>query len=1281
MTWMMAVCLLRGTDAAGETGVSVLLDDFENVGSGTKWVVVGVFGHQLQAEIGEVAGRGHDGNGCARLHVGAGSMLAIRREFGKGFVHNGDKETLILPGVASRLGLWVRGNRSATRVLANVSGATLDFGALDYDGWRFLEKDIPALKESPARLREIRFDASKAPVVENPEILMDDLMLVTVGTKDAPLFIEFERLALNRELSANDRFTARLRVQNLLPEKRSLGLAVDLTTSKTAVQSHAETLRHQELDVELAAGERKSWTFDYQMDAGIYNGYLRVTDPVSGGLLADQRIEYAVFPGADGAGGRDFRVWNSGLSPIVLMRNAGPRLLIFQGLESYGLGGPTRLACVIDKRTQVFPQGRDIDLSGMSEAWMLFWYSGAKGWDQVANPPYPIDVPILVIFERRPLKASPAGTGWELVWPGPCGHVAFVPLYGTSYVRAGETTSWTKGLPRKVVQRCRLLAEVSREYPISVEETFKVDPIRDEVLVRNRFEYLSLDDEWGTPHRRVAPLEYMTALVNRFGWKALRVNGKVIDLDLAVGQGLWAGIEGDETTYRLSGLLKYVHAVEQPKEIPADEPLLAEARKNFNAQQALWHRFHNSWWAMENLRSAGAAGPVFPYLDTNTRDYVRVAGRAVASFSLNPNNLVFEYDPARGVSYALDGQNYERMGWCDANATSNEALRCAYAYAVGTGDLDLIRRRWPFLCSFYNVPVRMSHWGDSAFNAGGGDTFGSNLNGTISFARMACWVGDDDSFKFASYHAAKQFLALYGICMVYPKWVIEKNLWAAFQETFVPREENGRIVLCGVHVREVAAPDAPKDAPREKVRARIPVTIEDIPFTDLRGANVGIVPWCMVQRTSDSQERFLKDHARPYSQYMIDGLPRKWLPRWYDTVYGKQEKVPKWGDPAPGGETPPSWFQGSVGPSITPNLSGWDSLFDTPLPERRAKLERFVRNNYGSVKGREFDIILAGLEQRYRMVWDGADLRPEPDRLFRKGLEKVAGVAPCPSMAVSTLKFRWPALVWQGLRSPVQPPLNSVGPLPLCGVVPDPARISFDAVGESPNWGLSTWSANYLGRPEIAVAGDLERLPVHLQSIVIEKDLPAVNEHVKNLIAQSSLEWNVAGPLPYFQASDFDRAFPPEEKIDLAADYGTQKIGRDYLARWQKARASMYFVDINKLFPPNCDGYVHQAQVYACLWVRSPEDRKVKIALGSDDGCKVWINGVLVWKNWVHRASGFDQDVFPAQLRKGWNAVLLKVFNRMYGCGFDFYFRVADDRLLPLGDLEFRSDPPSPGGG
>lgn len=51
------------------------------------------------------------------------------------------------------------------------------------------------------------------------------------------------------------------------------------------------------------------------------------------------------------------------------------------------------------------------------------------------------------------------------------------------------------------------------------------------------------------------------------------------------------------------------------------------------------------------------------------------------------------------------------------------------------------------------------------------------------------------------------------------------------------------------------------------------------------------------------------------------------------------------------------------------------------------------------------------------------------------------------------------------------------------------------------------------------------------------------------------------------------------------------------------------------------------------------------MGVGSDDGVKFWLNGVLVHQNNVSRGHGVGQDKVTADFKEGWNDLLLKVTN------------------------------------
>ncbi len=89
---------------------------------------------------------------------------------------------------------------------------------------------------------------------------------------------------------------------------------------------------------------------------------------------------------------------------------------------------------------------------------------------------------------------------------------------------------------------------------------------------------------------------------------------------------------------------------------------------------------------------------------------------------------------------------------------------------------------------------------------------------------------------------------------------------------------------------------------------------------------------------------------------------------------------------------------------------------------------------------------------------------------------------------------------------------------------------------------------------------------------------------------------------------------------------------------------------------------------YLYRQIESPADQEATILLGTDDGCKLWVNDELVHKTNATRAAAPEQDVVKVKLKKGKNKVLLKVDN---GDGpHGFYFSVESQEELRLAPEE-----------
>jgi hypothetical protein len=168
--------------------------------------------------------------------------------------------------------------------------------------------------------------------------------------------------------------------------------------------------------------------------------------------------------------------------------------------------------------------------------------------------------------------------------------------------------------------------------------------------------------------------------------------------------------------------------------------------------------------------------------------------------------------------------------------------------------------------------------------------------------------------------------------------------------------------------------------------------------------------------------------------------------------------------------------------------------------------------------------------------------------------------------------------------------------------------------------------------------------------------------------------WNIAGPFDVmmplalegkvisqekymeFSAATWDDPSLPQQPVDLSATY-TGKFGKT--VAWQTLAVDNPYGLIN------FDAIYGDDMAVACAvsYIYTPEDCSIGMLVGSDDGVAVSVGGKEVWRNHVLRGVNLDQDMFDAELLKGWNEVLVKVMDCRGGWGL--CFRVFDlDRKL-----------------
>jgi hypothetical protein len=152
-------------------------------------------------------------------------------------------------------------------------------------------------------------------------------------------------------------------------------------------------------------------------------------------------------------------------------------------------------------------------------------------------------------------------------------------------------------------------------------------------------------------------------------------------------------------------------------------------------------------------------------------------------------------------------------------------------------------------------------------------------------------------------------------------------------------------------------------------------------------------------------------------------------------------------------------------------------------------------------------------------------------------------------------------------------------------------------------------------------------------------------------------KWFILGPFPnpgdWTDRSGLRTAFPPEQTIDFKKSYRGIDQKENFWIPWTASRDG--FINLNEALKPH-----EMALAYALTYVYVPQNRKVNMYLGTDDGVRLWVNGSLVHDSLMIRGAAPDQDTVGLNLQKGWNSILFKVENNIGGWGF--YCRIPDPR-------------------
>ncbi len=175
------------------------------------------------------------------------------------------------------------------------------------------------------------------------------------------------------------------------------------------------------------------------------------------------------------------------------------------------------------------------------------------------------------------------------------------------------------------------------------------------------------------------------------------------------------------------------------------------------------------------------------------------------------------------------------------------------------------------------------------------------------------------------------------------------------------------------------------------------------------------------------------------------------------------------------------------------------------------------------------------------------------------------------------------------------------------------------------------------GSAEVALLGSRLTFPLELEAF------PSING------------WWICGPFDNPWENGIDVEFPPEGSFDPGATYPAGKDGIP--AVWRRVCRSLApgadllaenFVDLNVVFGKR----IEHAVAYARCIVESPRPADAELAVGSDDGVAVFLNGNRLHANHVGRAYRSKADRVRLPLCAGANELLLKITQGEAGWGF-----------------------------
>ncbi|MBD3267491.1 hypothetical protein GF373_12560 [bacterium] len=177
-------------------------------------------------------------------------------------------------------------------------------------------------------------------------------------------------------------------------------------------------------------------------------------------------------------------------------------------------------------------------------------------------------------------------------------------------------------------------------------------------------------------------------------------------------------------------------------------------------------------------------------------------------------------------------------------------------------------------------------------------------------------------------------------------------------------------------------------------------------------------------------------------------------------------------------------------------------------------------------------------------------------------------------------------------------------------------------------------------------------------------------------------EWLLCGPFPIYPGQDETDVSPEwdsskektaeQEKafdFNFLQDRGTEaelipqkNLIHEYKGKqytWKEYKSESPQIDLWEAL-----GEREHVVCYAFAQFEASSQEEAILRIGSDDACKVYLNGEKVYDFWGGRSVRINEDSVPVTLNKGANTILVKVLNMTMHWGFAC--QIANPKDMPL---------------